>query len=459
MGAQHDVIILGGGISGLVTGAICARAGLRVLLVEKSDQLGGRTRYTRVGGFHIPPGPRAFPRESLDTAFERAGIEAPVFQSGKYRFFDSVTGEERPFLQDHEERAERKARYHLTDTDLDELEGAIGNMDPDTWQAKSMAQWMEGQGFSARLRRLMSASLLWATDMALTPETVSMDRFSMGPFALFIGVVNWIENVSDPRVTDAFAAAITRQGGEIRLSTEAERIVVTGGAARGVVLRDLHGGDASFETAPRVVSCIPFPQLVAGGVLSSDLLPPEWTKAAAPSDRCGGGYVTNWYALREPVIEGKNSTYVFAEDPETAALTVNTTIIGPFSNRIPDVAPPGKQLVFAIAKIAPHEREDWPALLRKIDETHARTATYFKARRYPELDRVTEFRAIRIHHATWGQQNWSIYADKLPTMSPPGIENLHLVGGSTRADPGTFGFNSAVISGLHCAAALTGGSS
>lgn len=457
MGAQHDVIILGGGISGLVTGAIAARKGQRVLLVEKGDQLGGRTRYTRVNGFHVPPGPRAFPRESLDQAFERAGVEAPVFQSGKYRFFDGVTGEERPFLQEHEGRAERKARFHLTDADGDDLDGAIGNMDPDTWQGKSMAEWMESQRFNPRLRRLMSASLLWATDMALTPETVSMDRFSMGAFALFIGVVNWIENVSDPRVTDAFASAITRHGGEIRLGTEAERIVVSRGAARGVVLRDLHGGDAAFEAAPRIVSSIPFPQLVTLGVLDADLLPSDWTKAALPSERCGGGYVTNWYALREPVIEGKNSTYVFVEDPETKTLTVNTTIIGPFSNRIPDVAPSGKQLVFAIAKIAPHERDDWTALSRKVDETHARTTAYFKARGYPALDRVMEFRAVRTHHATWGQQNWSVYADKLPTLRPPGIENLFLIGGSTRADPGTFGFNSAVLSGLQCADVLTGG--
>jgi len=38
---QHDVVIVGGGHNGLVAGCYLARAGLRVLIVEKAAWLGG----------------------------------------------------------------------------------------------------------------------------------------------------------------------------------------------------------------------------------------------------------------------------------------------------------------------------------------------------------------------------------------------------------------------------------
>jgi succinate dehydrogenase/fumarate reductase flavoprotein subunit len=38
---ETDVLIIGGGISGLSAGIVCSQNGLRTLLVEKSSQLGG----------------------------------------------------------------------------------------------------------------------------------------------------------------------------------------------------------------------------------------------------------------------------------------------------------------------------------------------------------------------------------------------------------------------------------
>ena len=40
-GMPHDVVILGGGHNGLTAAAYLARAGLRVLLLERDEHLGG----------------------------------------------------------------------------------------------------------------------------------------------------------------------------------------------------------------------------------------------------------------------------------------------------------------------------------------------------------------------------------------------------------------------------------
>jgi len=41
MAAQYDVVIIGAGHNGLVAGTYLARAGLRVLLLERRDMVGG----------------------------------------------------------------------------------------------------------------------------------------------------------------------------------------------------------------------------------------------------------------------------------------------------------------------------------------------------------------------------------------------------------------------------------
>ncbi|MCA9720738.1 MAG: NAD(P)/FAD-dependent oxidoreductase [Myxococcales bacterium] len=51
--ARYDFMILGGGIGGLVTGALLARAGARVLLVERHSALGGYAHSFRVDGYEF----------------------------------------------------------------------------------------------------------------------------------------------------------------------------------------------------------------------------------------------------------------------------------------------------------------------------------------------------------------------------------------------------------------------
>lgn len=52
-GDSYDYMILGGGIGGLVCGALLARAGARVLLVERHDTLGGYAHSFRKQGFEF----------------------------------------------------------------------------------------------------------------------------------------------------------------------------------------------------------------------------------------------------------------------------------------------------------------------------------------------------------------------------------------------------------------------
>ncbi len=54
MAATRDAVVIGGGHNGLVTAAYLARAGRRVLVLERRDHVGGAAETTELGGVRIP---------------------------------------------------------------------------------------------------------------------------------------------------------------------------------------------------------------------------------------------------------------------------------------------------------------------------------------------------------------------------------------------------------------------
>src|SRR6266404_7861047 len=71
---RWDVIVVGAGLGGMLAGAMLARRGRRVLVVEKEARAGGRLRSDEVDGFVVDCGAFLWPNKFLDEAFAAAGV-------------------------------------------------------------------------------------------------------------------------------------------------------------------------------------------------------------------------------------------------------------------------------------------------------------------------------------------------------------------------------------------------
>lgn len=75
---MNDVLIIGSGLGGLECGALLAKRGLRVLVLERSNQPGGCMQSFRRGGMHYDTGLHYVgglaPGQAMHNAFERLGL-------------------------------------------------------------------------------------------------------------------------------------------------------------------------------------------------------------------------------------------------------------------------------------------------------------------------------------------------------------------------------------------------
>src|SRR5262249_23652479 len=55
MSGHHDVVLIGGGVNGLVAAAMLAKSGIKTLVLERSDRVGGCARTGEIApGFRCP---------------------------------------------------------------------------------------------------------------------------------------------------------------------------------------------------------------------------------------------------------------------------------------------------------------------------------------------------------------------------------------------------------------------
>src|SRR4051794_4598060 len=102
--ARYDVVIVGAGLGGLTAGAILARAGRKVLVVERSNSVGGAASSYKAGelfvegSLHETSDPH-HPRDPKHDVLTRAGVIDAVKWIPSGAFYEARGGPlDRPFL-------------------------------------------------------------------------------------------------------------------------------------------------------------------------------------------------------------------------------------------------------------------------------------------------------------------------------------------------------------------------
>ena len=271
----YDVIIIGGGMGGLTAGALMARRGLRVLLLEQGARTGGYvTSFTR--------GPYTFDATGAFLGgceeggeFHKILVQAGALQHLRFLSIETAKNIYPDFSLDLQLRGgfeeyirgvhelfpeERRSLEHYFAL-IRKIGREINRFEGITWWQTILFPFFFWH--LIRYQRVPLGPILdrYVQDdgikqvLSTLPAHLPPSRLSLFFTAVLITKVLaqgvWYPNGGMGTVPQALENAFVEAGGELRLKTEVERIDVQGGTVQGVHTR---GGD--FFSAQRVVAAI-----------------------------------------------------------------------------------------------------------------------------------------------------------------------------------------------------------
>ncbi|MHB1357616.1 MAG: phytoene desaturase family protein, partial [Anaerolineae bacterium] len=266
---HYDVVVIGAGISGLITAGFLAQAGVRVLVCEQGAQVGGLFSSFERAGYRFDGGIKAIENSAVmmpiltqlglleqmgfqpsPIALVTNGQMLPIRSFSDVEAYFQLLGELFPAEKTGLRRIERDARI-VFDTMDGLLTFPIPYFDPPGTDNSARVAWMKSH--SSMLSHLPGALALMNKELRpylqrrlsdtglinllsdLFPDGTSV-FFGLGYFRMFLDYHYPQGGISTvPRV---IAEAIRGWGGEIRLNARVEQVLLKGGQACGVRLAD-----------------------------------------------------------------------------------------------------------------------------------------------------------------------------------------------------------------------------
>jgi phytoene dehydrogenase-like protein len=330
-----DVIVVGSGINSLVCAALLAKAGKRVLVLERNDRPGGCIRTGEItvpgfthdvlSGFHplfvTSPGYAELAPELHARGLEYVHAKAPtgvILPNGRSLIMQMSRAENIKALE-----AVTAGDGNGYQQSLGELERSLGlvfgllGSEPWRWAtAKMMAGeiWRQGLpsvvsffgGAMASCRQWLNASMKddlskalfapWILHTGLSPEApLSGLMGQLIAFTLEQAGMPIVKGGSS-RLVDAFQSYLSDKGSKIICNADVASIIVEGGVAKGVTTSD----GQSYHAREAVV-CNVTPTQLYGRLLGENNVPPA-IATEAKNYRYGRGDMQIHLALSEPPV-------------------------------------------------------------------------------------------------------------------------------------------------------------
>lgn len=511
-GARFDVVVVGAGLGGLVAGALLARAGRRVLLVERHVVAGGNATVFRRRGYVFDVGLHYVggcgPDGALPRILRAAGAQGPAFVELDPEGYDELLlpGFEFAIPRGREVFRERLVAAFPSERRgidryarlLAELSRALATLHRPVALAGALLRSpallrLRGATFAGYLDTITREPLLRAVlgaqhvGYALPPSRASV--------LVGAGITaHYLDGAYYPRgggqaPADALTAALVAQGGTLELRTTVRRLLVEHGRVTGVELENRRRGVHAVR-APIVISNADLPRTV-GELLPAGAAPARLADAArrwemAPALavaylglrrdlRAEGAPARNAWVAPALDVEPEYAAVARGEFPDACSAFI--TVASLKDRQDAALAPAGLSNVQIMA-VAPADPRAWGSSARAAaDGSYRREPGYLAAkaafterlldaaaRRWPDvrarvahLELATPLTHSRYTLSTGGTSYGLAATPRQFLLGRPGarsgLPGLLLCGASTRTGHGIVG---AATSGVHAAAAVLG---
>lgn len=239
---MYDCAIIGAGIGGLVCGSLLAKEGEKVCIVEKHTKLGGYVTSYSLKGFtfdvpHVIGGLKkgAMIRNIVDGIgavvdfVELEPFQKFIYPEHEVKYYWDIEKTKQELKQHFPEDSEGIAKYYET---LSKMWENINKGQPTGYENKTFENLLTNHIKNPKLRSVLGTS--WGY-VGMPPSRISADSMVMMLMIYHSGGA-WYPKGGYQSISDAFAQAFEKYGGELILKTRVEKIVLKNGKASGIKL-------------------------------------------------------------------------------------------------------------------------------------------------------------------------------------------------------------------------------
>lgn len=496
---RYDVIVVGAGVGGLTVAGLCALEGLKTLLVEQCDRVGGRA-LTIKGEEILSNGPEWYRRMlnrqytwlpysepeldrivsggmlrgyTLDVGYHGVSLNG----DGYFRDLDERLGTgvamngnvnstyigDEWYLDFHAGRMDERINKLIVDENIPFYRfymaaAKMNDADFEALEKVSVTQWCRENGL---YENKVVFGMIHAVATLITTIN-DPDDISIGDIFRYIGTVinprfksgkaKWPSGFAVGGVmrwSQAVANRFVDMGGTLMLDSRVEEITVHDGTVRGVVVSLKDGGKKRIP-AEKVVSNIPIQQ--AFQVIDKSHFPAEW--AGRMENLYGFGSIAPYFGLRRLIVperERKVGVKDIHVIPRSEGFQYDVYMCWNIQSEIdPSCAPGGKHLLTAYAPVTEREAKDKDLMVKAC-----RIIMDYLERRYPGFRDSVDWALFPTSWKLEGVAKSKSQAGTLKApVEAPGVKGLFFTGDTVRG----YGvaMDCACAAGLICASRVTG---